>query len=101
MINRIDFLESINGIQYPSMIVDFFDHFIALKRIVEDSGNITVINSINNYNIDFSIEFMSTDCMKLAMQIIESNQGVIDIYGKPMKILVKPLSEKAIQISIM
>ena len=43
--NRIQFFDSISGIQYPKMIVDFFDHFIALKQIVEDKGSVTVDNN--------------------------------------------------------
>lgn len=100
MMNRIDFFESIDNIQYPSMIVDFFDHFIALKKIVEDSGKITVINSENNQNIDFSIEFLSTEHMDMAIKIIESNKGIIEIYGRPMNIYIQPLSKKVIKISI-
>lgn len=100
MINRIAFFESVDGIQYPSMIVDFFDHFIALKKIVEDSGKIKVLSSVNNQNIIFSIEFATTDNMRLALNVIESNNGIIDIYGRPMNIAIKPLNKKEIQISI-
>ena len=37
--NRVQFFNSIGGIQYPRMIVDFFDHFIALKQIVEKGSD--------------------------------------------------------------
>jgi hypothetical protein len=30
MIDRVNFLESVQGIQYPDMLANFFDHFIAL-----------------------------------------------------------------------
>ena len=40
--DRIAFLESISGIEYPEMIVEFFDQFIALKYLVEDYGQISV-----------------------------------------------------------
>ena len=42
MSNRIVFFDSISGIKYPEMLVDFFDQFIALKQLVQDCGTITV-----------------------------------------------------------
>ena len=55
IMDRINFFGSVSGIEYPEMIVNFFDHFIALKQIVEDSGTITVLNS-DDKSISFSIE---------------------------------------------
>ena len=40
--DRLVFLDSISGIKYPEMLVQFFDQFIALKHIIEDYGRITV-----------------------------------------------------------
>ena len=37
MIDRVNFLESVQGIQYPDMLANFFDHFIALKALVSVS----------------------------------------------------------------
>ena len=34
--DRIAFIESISGINYPEMLVHFFDQFIALKKLVEE-----------------------------------------------------------------
>ena len=64
--NRIQFFDSISGIQYPKMIVDFFDHFIALKQIVEDKGSVTVDNN-NDSSIEFSIIFKSNSDRDLAL----------------------------------
>ena len=64
--NRIQFFDSISGIQYPKMIVDFFDHFIALKQIVEDKGSVTVDNN-NDSSIEFSIIFKSNNDRDLAL----------------------------------
>ena len=57
MTSRVQFLESVSGIQYPEMIVDFFDHFVALKQIVQDSGKVEVLNFDKN-SICFSIKFV-------------------------------------------
>ena len=56
MVNRLQFFDSISGIKYPKMMIDFFDHFIALKKIVEDTGSISVDKSTENF-IRFSIAF--------------------------------------------
>ena len=39
MRSRLEFFESISDIEYPLMLVKFFDHFIALKELVQDYGD--------------------------------------------------------------
>ena len=56
MSNRIVFFDSISGIKYPEMLVDFFDQFIALKQLVQDCGTITV-DSYTESSISFFISF--------------------------------------------
>lgn len=97
--NRVDFIESVSGIKYPEMIVDFFDHFIALKQIVEDNGKVNVINSDNN-QITFSILFSSYEDKTLALSTINSLGGYIAIYGRPISILVDVLTDLEIKISL-
>jgi hypothetical protein len=88
--NRITFLESINGIQYPEMIVEFFDQFIALKEIVEDGANITVENKSDGA-ISFITSFKNTNCKNNALSILQS--GSIIIYGRQISVVIEPLSE--------
>lgn len=83
--NRIDFFDSISGIQYPEMIINFFDQFIALKTIVEDSGTVTVLNSTDKY-IEFTISFKNEELMNIAYSTLMSLNGFIVIYGKSIKI---------------
>lgn len=97
--NRVDFIESVSGIKYPEMIVDFFDHFIALKQIVEDNGKVNVINSDNN-QITFSILFSSYEDKTLALSVINSLGGYIAIYGRPISIFVDVLTDLEIKISL-
>lgn len=97
MMDRIKFLNNVNKIQYPMMLVNFFDHFIALKRIVEDTGTVEVIDN-NENNIVFSIKFSKTECQKLALDAISYSGNSIDIYGRKISIGVEVLSDQEIKI---
>lgn len=83
--NRVDFFDSVSGIQYPEMLVNFFDQFIALKAIVEDSGSVSVINSSEN-NIEFAISFKDEESKYKAYSTLMSLNGIIIIYGRVIKI---------------
>jgi hypothetical protein len=81
--DRVQFFESISGIDYPNMLVDFFDHFLALKEIVENSGKINVPQQENtNNHIIFDIEFSNSKAKETAVDLI-SNSGSITIYNRP------------------
>lgn len=84
--DRVQFFESISGINYPHMLVDFFDHFLALKLIVENSGKVIVPQQENiNNHIIFDIEFSDSKAKETAVNIINSNGSVI-IYDRPIYI---------------
>ena len=97
--NRVNFIESVFGIEYPEMIVTFFDHFIALKQLVEDSGTIQVLNSSNN-SISFSITFQNMDMKLAALNTIQSCSNTIIIYGRYIAIQVEEISENSIKINL-
>ena len=69
--DRIAFLESISGIEYPEMIVEFFDQFIALKYLVEDYGQISVQEKSTN-GISFVIKFTDVN-FSLIISLITSS----------------------------
>jgi hypothetical protein len=83
--DRIQFFESISGIEYPHMLVDFFDHFLALKQIVENSGKIYVPQQTIENHIIFNIEFFDTKAKETAINLINSNR-IIMIYERPIYI---------------
>ena len=84
--DRIQFFESISGIDYPHMLVDFFDHFLALKEIVENSGKINIPQQENtNKHITFDIEFSDSKAKETAVDLINNN-GSIMIYDRPIYI---------------
>ena len=97
--DRINFIGSVSGIDYPQMIVTFFDHFIALKQLVEDFGKVNVLNSTEK-SISFSIEFQDTLTMNNALAVINTLGGVIVIYERPIAINVDVLTDHSIIINL-
>ncbi len=93
--DRISFLESISGIEYPEMLVEFFDQFIALKQVVEDSGKITVQEKSTS-GITFVILFDNNQSRDIALSNISS--GSVIIYGKQINIGVNAISDTELQI---
>jgi len=97
--NRIEFINSVQGIQNPNVIVTFFDHFVALKQLVEDSGVVSVINTMDN-SIQFSIKFASVDAKRQAMEVINSSNGMMVVYNRALSITVEDIGKKEIMIII-
>lgn len=95
--DRCTFFNSISGISYPEMLVDFFDQFVALKQIVEDSGKVTVLES-NENQIVFSITFKSIEYKNIAMDMIQNAGYQIAIYGRIMNIRLEVLTDNEIKI---
>ena len=97
MINRVDFLESVKGIQYPDMLVNFFDHFIALKALVEDHGKVTVLESGPTF-VSFSVRFKNKGNRDSALTTITNTGGCMYIYQRPISVVVKPLTDSELSI---
>ena len=96
MIDRLKFFESVNGIQYPDMLVNFFDHFLALKTLVEDKGSIDVIYSKDN-SIAFNVTFNDNNSTVQAINYITSNPRIL-IYGRFISVGVNILTDKKLEI---
>lgn len=94
MVDRLNFFNSISGINYPEMIVDFFDHFIALKQLVEDHGTIRVGKTSDN-SIEFITQFNSKAFRDEAFAIVQS--GPIVIYGRPISVAIEVISDLEIK----
>ena len=92
--DRIAFLESISGIEYPEMIVEFFDQFIALKYLVEDYGQISVQEKSTN-GISFVIKSTDVKYRDKALSNVQTSSVVI--YGKPISINLEIISETEIK----
>jgi hypothetical protein len=79
------------------MLVEFFDHFIALKQLVEDNGKVSVLESKDN-SITFSIVFNNIESRNLALSNAQS--GSVIIYGKPISINVDIISDTEIRFKL-
>lgn len=99
MTDRVNFIQSINGIEYPEMIVKFFDHFLALKEIVDSSGSVSISHEqISNPDcISFNIHFTDHNGIDRASREI-GQRSVIYIYNRPISVSMEVLSEKEIKI---
>lgn len=95
--DRIAFLESISGIEYPEMIVKFFDQFLALKCLVEDYGKIYVKEQTSN-EISFVIKFTDIQYRDKALSNVQTNTVII--YGKPISINLDIISETEIKFTL-
>lgn len=95
--NRLDFFESISGIDYPDMLVSFFDQFIALKSIVENHGTVTVNEKTDN-NITFNVKFDNQSYTEKALN--EISTGNIIIYGKIISVHAQKISDTDIMIKL-
>ena len=96
MVDRVKFFESVNGIQHPDMMISFFDHFLALKSLVEDQGLIDVEYNDND-SIAFDVEFKDSTNVTKALSYITSTPRVL-IYGRLISVRVNILTDKKIQI---
>lgn len=92
--DRLMFFNSISGIEYPEMIVNFFDQFIALKQVVEDYGTVAVSEKTDR-SISFNVTFSGQKHRDKALSNIPP--GPILIYGRPISVSVEPLSDTEIK----
>lgn len=95
--DRVSFLDAVSGINYPDMLITFFDHFITLKELIEDSGKVNV-NSSSASMIQFDVDFNSKHKRDLALHQIESSSGVIITYQRPIHVRSNVLSDTKIEI---
>ena len=97
--DRVNFLESVSGIKYPEMLVTFFDHFVALKQIVEDSGSVNVINN-TDHNVTFSVKFKNKTSRDNALNAINSTNGIVTIYQRTINVDVNFPTDSEIIINL-
>lgn len=99
MTDRVSFIKSITGINYPDMIVKFFDHFLALKEIVDNSGSVSISSKqlSDQDRISFNIRFSDPSGVEKAAQDI-TQRPVLNIYDRQISVAMEVLSKNEIQI---
>ena len=98
--DRMSFFKNINGISYPEMLVDFFDHFIALKQIIDSNHCIVNIISHDNNGIEFDVAFKNPMMLQKTLSEINQNGNVIVIYNRTMTIHVEVLTDIDLKIKL-
>ena len=96
--DRLSFLESVSGIEHPELIQEFFDHFLAIKQIVENNGTVSVIKNTKN-SIQFLVEFNNPKAQTLALGQLTTNP-YIEVYGRPIRVDVEILTDRLVQIKL-
>ena len=82
------------------MLVEFFDHFLALKQIVENSGKVIVPHQIDNNKISFDIEFSNKKAKENAVNLINNCTSMVMIYERPIYIQINGLPVDDSRLSI-
>lgn len=98
--DRVSFFKNINGITYPEMLVDFFDHFLALKNIVGTNNCTVNIISTHNNVIDFIVNFKEESLLQKVMNELNRNGNVVVIYNRTMTVHVEVLTDKDLKIKL-
>lgn len=95
--NNIEFLNSIKNIHYPDIVAAFFDHFIALKYIINDKGKMNIINH-NDGSVTLNILFDDkADCVN-TINTINSINNRIAIYNRLINIDINILTDNELNI---
>jgi hypothetical protein len=97
MQDRVSFIESVEGIDNPKIITEFFDHFIALQHIANDHGKVSVIKS-DKSSILFLVEFDSHEYLEQALASIDNSS--INIYGRIIKVGINVLTDSIVQFNL-
>ena len=97
--DRLSFIQSINGI-YPEMLVDFFDHFIVLKQLVNDKDCTVNVLASHKDSIEFDVIFSSPDKMQTVLHEVNRSGSVVMIYNRTMTVHIEVLTDKEITIKL-
>lgn len=96
--DRLTFFNSVSGISDPGLVIKYYDNFIALKQLLNNSTGSPSVDSYNNSSIKFSVSFQTARDKKETLTMIQS--GTIIIYGKPISVLVEDVSTKELNITM-
>ena len=100
IMDRLSFFKNINGISYPEMVVDFFDHFIALKKLVNDNNCIVNVLNYGKDTIEFDVQFKDTKYLNKTLDEIAKNGNIVVIYNRTMTIHIEVLTDTDLKIKL-
>lgn len=94
--DRISFFNSISGIDYPNMLVKFYDHFLALKELMQVPSFITVTSRTNDDYISFLVKYNEKKDKDRAIHLMYIDR--ISIYGRMISISIEALTDTELMI---
>lgn len=95
--DRLTFFNSISGIDYPEMLVKFYDQLLALKDLVPAYDAISVISS-NDNSITFSV---ISKYNQQTVSIISTYSGRFNVYGKLIPVNIDNLTDTEIILTFL
>lgn len=98
--DRLSFFKNINGISYPDMLVNFFDHIIALKQIINENKCTISVEKNNNTSIEFIVDFNDPQYLNNTMQDISNHGNVVVIYNRTMTVHAEVLADATLKIKL-
>jgi len=96
--DRISFFNSISGIDYPEMLVKFYDHFLALYQLIICPSLINVVSKTKDDSISFLINFSDINQKNQTVQLIPGQ--LISIYGRTISINIQILTDTELIITL-
>lgn len=97
--DRITFFNSISGIDYPKMLVKFYDQFLALKELVIEPSLVNVISNLEDEHITFSIKFTNKNDIQYTLSILNS-YNLINVYGKMITVNIDSLTDTELILTL-
>jgi len=96
--DRISFFNSISGIDYPEMLVKFYDHFLALHQLIICPSLINVVSKTEDDSISFLANFSDINQKNQTAQLISGQ--LISIYGRTISINTQILTDTELIITL-
>ena len=99
--DRIQFIQSIDqkDKEFVSMVIGFFDQYMALYSLVGQYEHINIINDVKE-NITFTISFESEAQAQQLQSIIASTGYMVTIYERTFTIVMAPLDSNTLSITL-
>ena len=97
--DRVSFINRIDGINCPELISQFLDQFIALDSLIDDKCLVALLSNTDTA-IEFQGNFPDKRSAGLAIQNILRQDHIIQVYNRPIKVHVEPLAESVVKIRL-
>lgn len=91
--DRLSFFNSITGIKYPEMLVEFYDQFLALNQLLCDKPCAISVLDSSDRSISFMVECTDSGLINYLRSI-----GIYIVYGRSISIYSEIVSDQQIKL---